>query len=140
MEGDNVAPGRRMLLRRAAGIAAAAGLGLSVRQALAVPVAPLPTSGGRSRTPGKPGDFDWLSGEWRIRHRRLKSPGTTCPLNKLVAPPKMLLDTASAFEAALISAAPEAPHITPLIHWLDTEEEALNPLRVLPAARHRSNA
>jgi hypothetical protein len=76
MEGDNVAPGRRMLLRRAAGIAAAAGLGLSVRQALAVPVAPLPTSGGRSRTPGKPGDFDWLSGEWRIRHRRLKSPGT----------------------------------------------------------------
>ena len=26
--------------------------------------------------PGKPGDFDFLTGEWRIEHRRLKSPGT----------------------------------------------------------------
>jgi hypothetical protein len=25
--------------------------------------------------PGKPGEFDFLSGEWRIRHRRLKAPG-----------------------------------------------------------------
>lgn len=26
--------------------------------------------------PGKPGDFDFLAGEWRIRHRRLKSGST----------------------------------------------------------------
>lgn len=24
---------------------------------------------------GKPGEFDWLSGEWTISHRRLKAPG-----------------------------------------------------------------
>lgn len=24
---------------------------------------------------GKPGEFDWLSGEWKIAHRRLKAPG-----------------------------------------------------------------
>lgn len=32
------------------------------------PVPPLPTT----PTPGKPGDFDWLSGEWRIRNRQPK--------------------------------------------------------------------
>lgn len=26
--------------------------------------------------PGKPGDFDFLTGDWKIRHRRLKTPGT----------------------------------------------------------------
>lgn len=25
---------------------------------------------------GKPGDFDFLAGEWKIQHRRLKTPGT----------------------------------------------------------------
>ncbi len=31
------------------------------------PIPPLPTN----PTPGKPGDFDFLAGEWRIRHRQL---------------------------------------------------------------------
>lgn len=26
-------------------------------------------------TPAAPGQFDWLSGEWRIAHRRLRAPG-----------------------------------------------------------------
>ena len=32
------------------------------------PIPPLPTT----PTPGKPGDFNWLSGEWRIRNRQPK--------------------------------------------------------------------
>lgn len=33
-------------------------------------------TGAQSEPPaGKPGDFDFLNGEWRISHRRLKSPG-----------------------------------------------------------------
>ena len=31
------------------------------------PIPQLPTN----PTPGKPGDFDFLAGEWRIRHRQL---------------------------------------------------------------------
>ena len=33
---------------------------------------PAPT---RSPTPAMAGQFDWLSGEWRIANRRLKAPG-----------------------------------------------------------------
>jgi hypothetical protein len=30
-----------------------------------------------TRTPGKPGDFDFLAGEWKISHRQLKADGIT---------------------------------------------------------------
>jgi hypothetical protein len=53
---------RRMLLQAAAGIAAAGALGLN--GASAAPGSPAAT--------GKPGDFDFLTGEWKIAHRRLK--------------------------------------------------------------------
>jgi hypothetical protein len=35
------------------------------------PIQPVPAT----RTPGAPGDFNFLAGEWRIRHRRLRKPG-----------------------------------------------------------------
>lgn len=37
---------------------------------------PMPAASGAdaSRTPGKPGDFEFLAGSWSISHRRLKSP------------------------------------------------------------------
>jgi hypothetical protein len=30
-----------------------------------------------AQPPGKPGEFDFLAGQWTIAHRRLKTPGTT---------------------------------------------------------------
>ncbi len=54
---------RRALLRMAAGLAAGGVLGSAVRtRAAAVPPA----------ATGRPGDFDFLTGEWTIRHRRRK--------------------------------------------------------------------
>lgn len=53
---------RRSLLQLSAGLVAAAQTGLNA--AHAATRAPAPT--------GKAGDFDFLSGEWTIRHRRLK--------------------------------------------------------------------
>jgi hypothetical protein len=50
---------RRMLLQAAAGIAAAGQLGLGRAGAAAVT--------------GKAGDFGFLTGEWKIRHRQLKN-------------------------------------------------------------------
>ncbi len=53
---------RRTLLQLSAGLAAAAQSGLEAVRA--APVGPAPT--------GRPGDFEFLSGEWKIRNRRLK--------------------------------------------------------------------
>jgi hypothetical protein len=50
---------RRLLLQIAAGVAASSQLGAS-----AAPATPVAT--------GKPGDFDFLSGNWKIKHRQLK--------------------------------------------------------------------
>ena len=57
---------RRSLLQSAAGLAL--GQIASDAAAAAAPNQPPP--------PGKPGDFDFLSGNWKINHRRLKTPGT----------------------------------------------------------------
>ena len=54
---------RRSVLQIAAGLAAAGSAALQGAQA--APAAPAPT--------GKPGDFDFLSGEWTIKNRQLKN-------------------------------------------------------------------
>jgi hypothetical protein len=53
---------RRTLLQMAAGLAAASQLGASTAMAAAV----------KPAATGKPGDFDFLSGNWKIKHRQLK--------------------------------------------------------------------
>jgi hypothetical protein len=53
---------RRALMQMAAGLAAASQLGPST--AMAAAIKPAPT--------GKPGDFDFLSGNWKIKNRQLK--------------------------------------------------------------------
>ncbi len=65
-------PTRRTLLNAGAAAGAAAMLGPALAAAPAFdPIPPLPAK----PTPGKPGDFNFLGGEWRIQNRRLKSPG-----------------------------------------------------------------
>ena len=65
-------PTRRSLLNAGAAAGAAAMLGPAIAAAPAFdPIPPLPAK----PTPGKPGDFNFLGGEWRIQNRRLKSPG-----------------------------------------------------------------
>jgi hypothetical protein len=57
-------PGRRAVIMTAAGLAVApAVLGAGTPARAQAPVS------------ARPGEFDFLSGEWRIRHRRLKGPG-----------------------------------------------------------------
>lgn len=56
---------RRAMLQVAAGLTATVAPAAASAAAAAAPVdPPAPT--------GKPGDFDFLSGQWKIRHRRLK--------------------------------------------------------------------
>ncbi len=50
--------GRRDILKSVAGLAVSTSL---------------PGSAATALTPGKPGEFDWLSGEWRIAHRQHKN-------------------------------------------------------------------
>ena len=65
-------PARRTLLKTAA-----AGLAVSLAgDALAEAAAPPPARPVPAPAPGRPGEFDFLAGEWRIRHRRLKSAAT----------------------------------------------------------------
>lgn len=59
MNDDSIDLQRRSLLVSAAGVAVA----LAVRPELTM---------AEEATPGKPGDFDFLSGSWNISHRRLK--------------------------------------------------------------------
>lgn len=56
---------RRALLQSAAGLAMA-GLAAEAVAAAALPAPP----------PGKPGEFDFLAGHWKISHRRLKKAGS----------------------------------------------------------------
>ena len=55
-------PGRRAVLKSAAGLALA-------------PVALTDAAAAEAPPPGKPGDFDFLAGEWRIQHRRRPTAG-----------------------------------------------------------------
>jgi hypothetical protein len=69
---DSIDALRRTLLKSAVAgasvslIASAVSAGETGEAAKATPAPP----------PGKPGDFDFLTGDWKIRHRRLKTPGT----------------------------------------------------------------
>lgn len=68
---DTIDPNRRALLQVA--LAGATGA-LGSAQAAAPtfdPIQPIPATPAK----GKPGEFDFLAGEWRIRHQRLKKPG-----------------------------------------------------------------
>lgn len=60
---------RRTLLNATAALGAAA---LLAENASAAAAAPTPA---RAVPPGRPGEFDFLAGEWRIAHRRQPSPG-----------------------------------------------------------------
>jgi hypothetical protein len=59
---------RRRLLKSAAGVAFAH---LALEVSATTPLAPADGA----KTPGKPGDFNFLAGTWKIKHRRLKSAG-----------------------------------------------------------------
>jgi hypothetical protein len=50
--------GRRTILKSVAGLVVSASLPVGATSTIAL---------------GKPGEFDWLSGEWRIAHRQLKN-------------------------------------------------------------------
>lgn len=63
---------RRFLLNAGVALGTAALMTGAARAADELdPIPPLPAT----PTPGKPGDFDFLAGEWRIRHRRRPLPG-----------------------------------------------------------------
>lgn len=73
---------RRTVLKAAAailvgGIGLAAAAGQAAGSPPPAPAAPVPSGAGSEQAvpPGKPGDFAFLAGEWRIRHRRRKAAG-----------------------------------------------------------------
>lgn len=71
MQDDTTPWLRRSLLQSVAGLAlvpVVAGTPAAGRSDDALPIAPPPK--------GRAGEFDFLTGEWRIRHRRLKTAGT----------------------------------------------------------------
>ncbi len=59
---------RRSLLMTAAGVA----VGLTVLDASVLSASEPEPKKAEEDTPGKPGDFDFLSGSWKISHRQLK--------------------------------------------------------------------
>lgn len=61
---------RTLLWMSAGGI-----VGCAVDKKPPAPPASAPPPSAPSRGTGKPGEFDFLTGEWRISHRRLKNPG-----------------------------------------------------------------
>ena len=69
---DAIDSQRRALMQAGLAAGAAGVLGAAAADVPAFdPIQPVPSS----RTPGKPGDFNFLAGEWRIQHRRLRKPG-----------------------------------------------------------------
>jgi len=56
---------RRTMLQVALGVAAGGGASALAAKPNEVPVAPAPT--------GRPGDFEFLAGEWKIKHQRLNN-------------------------------------------------------------------
>ncbi|TAG47411.1 MAG: hypothetical protein EAZ30_09440 [Betaproteobacteria bacterium] len=75
MNNQPSSPPRRELLQAAA-LAAVTQLA-GTETASATTTAPTPSATVTATpTPGKPGDFDFLTGEWKIKNRRLKNPAT----------------------------------------------------------------
>lgn len=70
---DRSIDSRRRALLQAALVAGAGGL-IEAARAETPTFDPIP-SVPKTRTRAKPGDFDFLAGEWRISHRRLRKPG-----------------------------------------------------------------
>lgn len=72
-------PTRRTLLQAAAGMAIAGAVDSAVAQDTAAKkkeeAKPKAAEPAKQKAEGKVGDFNFLAGEWRINHRRLKSPG-----------------------------------------------------------------
>lgn len=72
-------PTRRTLLQAAAGMAIAGAVDSAVAQDTAAKkkeeAKPKAAESAKPKAEGKVGDFNFLAGEWRINHRRLKSPG-----------------------------------------------------------------
>lgn len=65
---------RRTLLQTISVGLAASVVGLTARaNETAADTKPKKPAGGSSAPPGKPGDFDFLTGEWKIHHRQLKT-------------------------------------------------------------------
>ena len=72
-------PARRALLQAAAGMAIAGAVDSAVAQDATAKkkeeAKPKAAESAKPKAEGKVGDFNFLAGEWRINHRRLKSPG-----------------------------------------------------------------